>query len=170
MIDISFGSDQTPSATINLVGLLWFALKFIFITYEFTYSRAKIIESLLNSEFMADKESLISDSIHPNSFWMEYKTKKVKLLQVACLNYLDCSENRKTLSAFSDLCYSECLNRIKTAKSEIKDLFGAVILELQKEIIKLAILDYPEALKNEEYASKMLEIFGENSRTGNLTD
>jgi hypothetical protein len=171
-ISLSVLSSGNVSVSVNIIALLWFILRFWYITREFTYCRAKIIEGLLNDEYIVDRDRLIIDSIKANSMWMEYKQPKVEFLETACVKYLDTSENRTILISKSDWkSKEEKIQAIIKVRQDIKELFRNSKNELNIiEIKKIAMSDYSTATHDEECIKQLQSIFASNNQVGNLTN
>ena len=169
-ISVSISTIGTISLSVSVISLFWVALRYKFITSELTSCRAKIIESLLNSNVITTPEELVESSIGIGNMWLEYNRHKIDVIRRACLEYIETPEYRVILSEYSHISDRDTLTQLfKNVRAEIERIFMHSNDTLVQKEIKDAMANYSTALDNEKCAIMFQEIFMTNSSSGNLT-
>jgi len=160
----------TISFSVAIISWFWKFLRYRFITNEITNCRSKIIEGLLNKDFMVSPERLIKGSIGTGNMWLEYNKDKINFMENACIEYISTPEHRIILSAHSYIEDREMLVQVcNNALAELERIFSLVRDILFKEEFRALSRNYPDILSNEEHAILIQRIFMSNNRSGNLT-
>ena len=170
MVSLSIASDGGLSLSANIISIFWFLLRYFYITIEFVQSRSYIIEGLLSSQYKYDQQSILKDAIGASNLWLELKEDKLRILESACLKFIDSPENRTLLASHSCLPYDECIVQIIRARSIIKQIFRSALEELICRLNELGHRKYEDLLHDKESVTCMQNTFISNSQAGNLTD
>ena len=168
---MSISTAGTVAISVAIISLFWIALRYIFITRELANCRAKIIEGLLNTEFVIELESLIESSVGTGNMWLEYNRHKIDIIKRACLEYIETAENRVILTAYSYITDKSMLTQIfRDVRIEIERIFKLSKDELVQKEIKDAMMDYSTVFDNEKCVNVLQDIFSRNANSGNLTN
>jgi hypothetical protein len=171
-LSLSISATGAPSLSVSLTSFLWIGLRYIFITGELTSCRAKIIENLLNTDFIIAPEKLVERSIGIGNLWLEYNNHKVDVMKRACLEYIETAEHRAILATHSYINEKDILSQaFIDVRARIEQVFFLAKEDLLwKEEKELYKKKYFDALDNEKMSSFILESFTRNSTSGHLTN
>lgn len=163
-------SKLPNSVLLFFIKILWFILKYCFITREMICCRVKIIESVLNTQYRIADHEIIKSSSHARCFWMELNTQKLDLLKKACIDYLDVSENRDILMSMSDIEDKKTKTAfLQEARKKIDALFNNQKNCLINEHLDMSMLEYLKAFDYPHFVTTIQSIHQQNAHEGNLT-
>jgi hypothetical protein len=169
-ISLSFSTAGTASFSVSIISILWFVLRYFFITKEITGCRSRIIEELLNINPVIGSDKLINNFVKPGNIWLEDSREKIIVLGNACVEYITTAEHRAILSSHSHLNNSvELTQKFQKVHAELERIFRSATGELELREINMALFNYTNMLNNDEYGTLLKRIFFINQRSGNLT-
>jgi len=170
-VSASISSAGTVSLSVTVFSFLWLFFRYKVITKEITDCRSRIIEGLLNTDFVHDRNNLVREAIKPGNMWLEYSLEKVDIIGKACIDYIVTTKHRVILSKYSYMKTDEKQLRqaFQDAHTSLEQIFKLVKEELLHAKFSEMMWRYSDVLADTVCREKILQTFSTNQRIGNLT-